>query len=452
MDSATQELPPQPPTPPPAVARPRLERRHDGRMLAGVARGLADYVGIDVILVRVVFVLLAFAGVGIALYLAGWVLMPAEGESTSVGDRLLARMHGAPPWLVVVLFVAAGLLLLGRVMAGGTVFWALVLIGVGVWLYHRDAKGSPVPPPPLAWSPAPGTGPGDPYAPPSAPAGDAGDAADAARGPAPLWPATWPGAARPAASPRLTTPLRPPPPPRPRSRLGRYTLAGLLVVLGMVAALDTLGVVHVAARAYPGLALLVIAAGLLVGTFFGRSRLLILAGLLVLPVAVASSVVRVPLAAGAGDRSYAPVKVADVHSPYRLGAGSLHLDLTGLVLGSSDTSIRATVAAGRMDILVPDTMTVDIHAHVGAGVIQVEDRNLADLINQDGHGGLGTTVQTTLPGTTVGAAHLVLDLDVSLGVVRVGQVGALGTPAPALPTAPATPSVLVPAAPPLPVP
>lgn len=431
MDATTQDLPPQPSAPPPApaIARPRLERRHDGRMLAGVARGLADYVGIDVILVRVVFVLLAFAGVGIALYLAGWVLMPAEGESSSVGDRLLARMHGAPPWLVVVIFVAAGLLLLGRVMAGGTVFWALVLIGVGVWLYHRDARGPALPPAPLAVGVADDPGPGT-WA--GAPAGQ------------PLWPASWPGAARPAVSPP-TTSLVAPAPPRPRSRLGRYTLAGLLVVLGTTAGLDSLGAVHAAARAYPALALLVIGAGLLVGTLFGRSRLLILAGLLVLPVAAAASVVRVPLTVGAGDRSYAPVSLADVHSPYRLGAGQLHLDLTGLVLGSSATSIRATVAAGRIDILVPDTVTVDLHAHVGAGVIQVEDRQSNDLVNQQGHGGLGTTVQTTLPGTAVGGAHLVLDMDVSLGVVRVGQVGPGAAPGPAPTALPAVPAVPAPA-------
>ncbi len=65
-----------------------LIRPSEGRMLAGVASGLANYAGIDVLIVRIAFVALTFLGcAGIAIYLACWLLMPAEDSGRSiVGD------------------------------------------------------------------------------------------------------------------------------------------------------------------------------------------------------------------------------------------------------------------------------------------------------------------------------------------------------------------------------
>jgi phage shock protein PspC (stress-responsive transcriptional regulator) len=69
---------------------PELCRPFRGRMLAGVAAGLADYFGIDVTIVRIAFVVLAVAGgAGIPLYLAGWLLMPDEGDDTSIAGRVI---------------------------------------------------------------------------------------------------------------------------------------------------------------------------------------------------------------------------------------------------------------------------------------------------------------------------------------------------------------------------
>ncbi len=65
-----------------------LIRPSEGRMLAGVASGLASYIGIDVLIVRIAFVVLTFLGcAGIAVYLACWLLMPAEDSGRSIaGD------------------------------------------------------------------------------------------------------------------------------------------------------------------------------------------------------------------------------------------------------------------------------------------------------------------------------------------------------------------------------
>ena len=76
----------------------RLHRRHRGRMLGGVAAGLADYFDVDPTLVRIGFVALAFVGgLAVPLYIAGWALIPDEDTDTSIAEEILARErpHGA---------------------------------------------------------------------------------------------------------------------------------------------------------------------------------------------------------------------------------------------------------------------------------------------------------------------------------------------------------------------
>jgi phage shock protein C len=73
-------------------------RRGSDRILGGVCSGLAVYFGVDPLLVRVVFVILALVppSIGILLYLVLWFLMeppegaPAPTTTRSVGDRLRA--------------------------------------------------------------------------------------------------------------------------------------------------------------------------------------------------------------------------------------------------------------------------------------------------------------------------------------------------------------------------
>lgn len=77
---------------PPTSDEERLHRCREGRMLAGVAAGLADYFAIDPTLVRIGFVGLAlFGGLAVPLYLAGWLLIPEQEGGPSVAEELLAR-------------------------------------------------------------------------------------------------------------------------------------------------------------------------------------------------------------------------------------------------------------------------------------------------------------------------------------------------------------------------
>ena len=56
----------------------RLTRRSDDRMIAGVCSGVADYLGLDVTLVRLLTVVAAIFSVGAVAvaYIAAWILMP----------------------------------------------------------------------------------------------------------------------------------------------------------------------------------------------------------------------------------------------------------------------------------------------------------------------------------------------------------------------------------------
>lgn len=53
--------------------------RSNNKMIGGVCAGIADYLGLDPTIVRIVWVLmLFFAGFGILLYLILWIIMPKE--------------------------------------------------------------------------------------------------------------------------------------------------------------------------------------------------------------------------------------------------------------------------------------------------------------------------------------------------------------------------------------
>ncbi|MBI4058181.1 PspC domain-containing protein [Candidatus Gottesmanbacteria bacterium] len=58
----------------------RLVRPKKGRVIAGVARGLANYFGIDVVWVRVIWLFLFLPGglPGLIPYIIFWIAMPSE--------------------------------------------------------------------------------------------------------------------------------------------------------------------------------------------------------------------------------------------------------------------------------------------------------------------------------------------------------------------------------------
>ncbi len=95
----TTDMDPEAPSPTQANPEDRRRPGHDplplqrpwhGRMLAGVAAGIADYLNIDATLTRIALVVLTFVGgIGVPLYLAGWLLIPEEGAEQSIASELI---------------------------------------------------------------------------------------------------------------------------------------------------------------------------------------------------------------------------------------------------------------------------------------------------------------------------------------------------------------------------
>jgi phage shock protein C len=58
----------------------KLQRARNDKMIAGVSAGLAQYFGVDVTIVRLVFVLLFLLphGIGLPIYIILWIIMPQE--------------------------------------------------------------------------------------------------------------------------------------------------------------------------------------------------------------------------------------------------------------------------------------------------------------------------------------------------------------------------------------
>jgi phage shock protein PspC (stress-responsive transcriptional regulator) len=380
-EDATQQTSSTTQEPPPDLRpRRRLVRRRDDRVFAGVASGLAAHFDIEPVLVRIVFVLGAFAGgAGILVYLAGWLLIPEEGAPEAAGGQAPISTGRAPSWIAVALFVVAGIVILGQIEPWdeAAIFWALALIGAGVLLYRRDGVSpeSSEHPEALASHTAAYTVPQAPVASPPAP---------------------------------------PPPvarPPKPRSVLGRYTLAAALVVIGLAALFDNAGAVSLAARQYPALALILIGTGLLVGTVWGRARSLILLGLLVTPFAFAGSLVTVPIEGGVGERFYSPTGMEQLEDVYRLGAGRMELDLSGMTWGSEPVRVDATVAFGEILVTVPRGVHVDFNGQAGVG----------DIRFFGGHrGGIDVDLESSA-GDPTSDARLVLDAKSGFGSVRVDR-------------------------------
>jgi phage shock protein PspC (stress-responsive transcriptional regulator) len=98
------------PTTAQATAEPRrLYRSRSDRVISGVCGGLARYLNVDPVIVRVVAVALIFAGgAGLLLYAAAFLLVPNEGEGGGPGEAPRRAFVIAG---VIVLCIAIGALL-----------------------------------------------------------------------------------------------------------------------------------------------------------------------------------------------------------------------------------------------------------------------------------------------------------------------------------------------------
>ena len=123
------------PTSPPTTSE-RVIRRTIGnqRILGGVCGGLARYLGVDPLLLRIAAVVLALTGgVGVLLYVVAWIAIPEEAPGEEVGP-VTARPWSSGQVIVGTALIAAGsLLIVDRIVPWfDRVAGPLVLIGLGV--------------------------------------------------------------------------------------------------------------------------------------------------------------------------------------------------------------------------------------------------------------------------------------------------------------------------------
>ena len=158
-------------------AKTRLTKSRDDRVIDGVCGGLAEYFGIDAVIVRLAFVVFTLInGVGILLYIIFMVIMPkpedaehvpisktieqnvqdmAEhvkdivddvskdldkkpSDTTAAGQQKIRQSHQRSKWFGAVLILLGIVFLFDELNLfwwfNEKFFWPLVLILIGLWM------------------------------------------------------------------------------------------------------------------------------------------------------------------------------------------------------------------------------------------------------------------------------------------------------------------------------
>ena len=176
---------------------------------------------------------------------------------------------------------------------------------------------------------------------------------------------------------------RPPPPPpnQPPHRgmwVGGMTLGTVLVAIGVVALLATIGV-DVPLQVVGPAILIVVGVGVLVSGIRGEPDhgglgFVIFLGIVLTLASFATAVWEVPLGGGVGDSSHTPTAVGQ--DDYRWGIGDLTVDLRDAELDTGTTELDVSVVMGQVEVIVPEDMAVDVDAQVGAGAADVLSHNV----------------------------------------------------------------------------
>jgi phage shock protein PspC (stress-responsive transcriptional regulator) len=378
-----------------------MVRLHEGRIITGVCAGLGRYTHVDPVVFRVGFAVLTLAGhgTGIFLYIAAFLLMPSAETENSVAEQVLRRRFDGDAVLVIL----GGLLTLGVVssllgggLGGGlasgpvsvlTVFALALLVaharGVNLLQVTRSLperfQGSPYRP---AEPPTP--------APPPPPEGMIDLATLSSPSATGLS-----GTTRPLPTTPLPPPPAPPPGPPPAEMWPEPTMStsapadrpsscggSPLTTLTLLAACGAGGLavpftVHqpVATRvSVPvAVALAVLGVGLIIASWYGRSRGLASLGVvLCLALVTTSAVGALPSDGRWGDVQWRPA-TAQAEQSYRLVAGDGKLDLTALpLLAGQRVRVRAEVSLGELKVTVPGDVTTEVHARSSIGDVNVD--------------------------------------------------------------------------------
>ena len=116
----------------PNPTRTRLERPRSGRVVSGVATGIANYTQVSTGLIRLAFIIATvFGGFGLLAYIVAWLLMPAEGQEQPVVENWIEDLNTPDRTTGAVLVGILALLVIAALIPdGAAVAVALVIVGV----------------------------------------------------------------------------------------------------------------------------------------------------------------------------------------------------------------------------------------------------------------------------------------------------------------------------------
>lgn len=313
-----------------------LERDPGKGKITGLSLALASWLTVDVLLIRALFVIASLsAGLGLLLYLAGWLLTTDVRTGVAPLDRVGTNWHKLQPRVVVgwTLAICAGLALTFGSAIGTRSFTVVVLVITG-WLGWRSRQRAPQA---VARRPQPSPARPAPAAiarPPVPPRITAGQPAGATAGP----------------RTQTTIPLA----------VGTIGLAGL--VGGAI--WDSKGNATLALAA----ALLVVGLGLAICARRGRSFLLVLTGVL-LTVNLAS--VGFTEARPAFQGTVFPVTQADLHDVV-MHDGFFAYDLTDLAV-TSDSTWTIEITNGGLELLLPPDQNTLVEVRYADAFVNLPD-------------------------------------------------------------------------------
>jgi phage shock protein PspC (stress-responsive transcriptional regulator) len=363
-----------------------VQRSRDDRIVAGVCSGAARYLNVDPVIIRVVLAVLTFAGfAGVILYVAAWILLPAEGDEKSLAaewfklDRNEEQVRVAG---LVGAVILAALSIVGDsswAWWGGTPWWLLpfALVLYVLWIRPRRRRD--------------------------------------ARARSESVPQTvTPTASQSATTPdhTATTAAAVTQPKTAKAREQRSpALLGLTASLGAIALAAT--VIYEQTQqdvhwtAYVAVALAVVGVGLLIGTVVGDGGSLIAIGVL---LAVALAIGSVFPAGPIGQQRPTPLRAAELDPTYRHGIGLLELDLTGVsdpeaLLGRT---VTLDAGIGQTKVVVPVGLNVAVRGEIDAGQIVIFDRQ-AD----------GTDAELSVLPDQPALPALTIEIDQDLGNIEV---------------------------------
>ena len=110
-----------------------LRRSATDKVIAGVAGGLARYLGLNPVLLRIAFVIIAVAGgTGGLLYVIGWFVIPAEEKKDPVGKSRTANVEATRLLVGASLLAVGGILLLHQFVPWSDhLVWPMLLLVAG---------------------------------------------------------------------------------------------------------------------------------------------------------------------------------------------------------------------------------------------------------------------------------------------------------------------------------